>query len=390
MRISKILINHMTEPIGFQLDDLRIEFTVEAEQFTEITKQLTIWTDNYEAPVYQSKQEPFKNNYFDVPLTLIPRTRYHVEIAIRDTNHELFTKESFFETGKMDESFQADWIAHPDKSIQNTLFQKKISVKSQVAKARLYATGLGIYEAYINGEKVGDEYLTPGVTAYDQWIQVQTYDVTAAFQKAADHELLFTTGDGWYKGTLGFDGGMKNIYGDQQCVIGEFHVTYEDGQTEIISTDSSWVTTSGKVTKSEIYYGEDLNDTLIPSDWQSVILLDQNKALLQDRLSLPIKIMERLPIQEILETPAGEQVLDFGQNQTGWMEFYNREPKGTKLVFQMGEILQEGNFYRENLREARASFVYISDGEEKWVRPHFTFYGYRYVKVEGNTQALKG
>ena len=86
----------MTEPIGFQLDDLRIEFTVEAEQFTEITKQLTIWTDNYEAPVYQSKQEPFKNNYFDVPLTLIPRTRYHVEIAIRDTNHELFTKESFF------------------------------------------------------------------------------------------------------------------------------------------------------------------------------------------------------------------------------------------------------------------------------------------------------
>ncbi|MDT2397265.1 family 78 glycoside hydrolase catalytic domain [Enterococcus avium] len=389
MNISKILINHMTEPIGFQLDNLRIEFTVEAEQFTEITKQLTIWTDNYEAPVYQSKQEPFETNYFDVPLTLIPRTRYHVEIAIRDTNHELLTKESFFETGKMDEPFQADWIAHPDNAIQNTLFQKKISVKSQVAKARLYATGLGIYEAYINGEKVGDEYLTPGVTAYDQWIQVQTYDVTAAFQKAADHELFFTTGDGWYKGTLGFDGGMKNIYGDQQCVIGEFHVTYEDGQTEIISTDSSWVTTSGKVTKSEIYYGEDLNDTLTPSDWQSVILLDQNKALLQDRLSLPIKIMERLPIQEILETPAGEQVLDFGQNQTGWLEFYNREPKGTKLVFQMGEILQEDNFYRENLREARASFVYISDGEEKWVRPHFTFYGYRYVKVEGNTQALR-
>ena len=76
MRISKILINHMTEPIGFQLDDLRIEFTVEAEQFTEITKQLTIWTDNYEAPVYQSKQEPFKNNYFDVPLTCLPKKAF--------------------------------------------------------------------------------------------------------------------------------------------------------------------------------------------------------------------------------------------------------------------------------------------------------------------------
>ncbi len=88
-----------------------------------------------------------------------------------------------------------------------------------------------------------------------------------------------------------------------------------------------------KSNKSEIYYGEDLNDTLTPSDWRSVILLDQNKALLQDRLSLPIKIMERLPIQEILETPAGEQVLDFGQNQTGWMEFYNRNPKAQNLFF---------------------------------------------------------
>ena len=93
----------------------------------------------------------------------------------------------------------------------------------------------------------------------------------------------------------------------------------EDGQTEIISTDSSWVTTSGKVTKSEIYYGEDLNDYINPSDWQSVILLDQNKALLQDRLSLPIKIMERLPIQEILETPAGEQVLDFW-SKSDWLD----------------------------------------------------------------------
>ncbi len=98
--------------------------------------------------------------------------------------------------------------------------------------------------------------------------------------------------------------------------------------------------------------------------------------------------MEQLSVQKLLDTPLHEQVLDFGQNQAGWFEFYNREPKGTKLVFQVGEILQAGNFYRDNLREARASFVYISDGEEKWVRPHFTYFGYRYVKVTGNTSPL--
>ncbi|MBO0451775.1 alpha-L-rhamnosidase [Candidatus Enterococcus murrayae] len=388
MKISSILINHMTEPVGFQLDDLRIEFIVDADHFIELNKQVTIWTNDYNQPVYQSEKQPFENNYFDVPLKMSPRTRYHVEISLSDADNNHFSKTSFFETGKMDEAFQADWIAHPDKTIQNTLFKGSFTPKAKVASARLYATGLGIYEASIDGEKVGDEYLTPGVTAYDQWVQVQTYDVTEAFQGTNSHELLFTTGDGWYKGTLGFDGGQANIYGDQHCVIAEYHVNYTDGTSEIITTDDSWLTTSGNVTKSEIYYGEDLDDTKTPGDWQAAIVLNKEKSLLQDRLSLPIKIMERLSVQEILETPAGEQVLDFGQNQTGWLEFYNREPKGTKLVFQMGEILQKDNFYRENLREARAAFVYISDGEEKWVRPHFTFYGYRYVKVEGNTQSL--
>lgn len=389
MNISTILINHMIEPIGFQLDSLRIDFTVEANQYTEVTKQLVIWTTSYEQPIYKSDKQRFETNFFDVSLDLTPRTHYHVEVSLYDSDTLLCAKESFFETGKMSEPFEAEWIAHPDKNIQNTLFKKDVRVPMKVTNARLYATGLGIYETYINGDKVGDEFLSPGVTAYDQWVQVQTYDVTEAFQKSDQIKLSFSTGDGWYKGTLGFDGGKKNIYGDQQQVIAEYHLRYEDGSTEIISTDATWLTTSGKITKSEIYYGEDLDDTIIPANWQPVIVSEKDKALLQDRLSLPVKIMERLPVQEILETPAGEQVLDFGQNHTGWLEFYNREPKGTKLVFQMGEILQEDNFYRENLREARAAFVYTSDGEEKWVRPHFTFYGYRYVKVEGNTQTLE-
>jgi alpha-L-rhamnosidase len=389
MKISTILINHMTEPVGFQLNDLRIEFIVESSHFIELSKQLTIWIEDKEHPVYQTKKQHFDNNYFTVDLELQPRTRYHVEVTLYDNDGQTFSKQSYFETGKMNEPYQADWIAHLDKTIQNTLFQKKFINKSNIASARLYATGLGLYEAYIDNKKVGDEYLTPGITAYDQWIQVQTYDVTNALQQDTQHTLLFSTGDGWYKGTLGFDGGKNQIYGDQHCIIAELHVTYTDGSTEIVATDPSWQTTSGNITKSEIYYGEDLDDTKPVTNWQSSILIEQNKSLLQDRLSLPVKVMERLQVQELITTPAEEQVLDFGQNQTGWLEFYNQEPKGTKLVFQMGEILQEGNFYRENLREARAAFVYISDGEKKWVRPHFTFYGYRYVKVEGNTKPIK-
>lgn len=386
MNITQILINHMQEPIGFQLNDLRIEFQVEAEHFSQATKQLTIWTEDRSNPVYQI-ETVYDHNYFDVPLTLSPRTRYQVEIVVT-TKTGMVSAQSFFETGKMAEPFRGDWIAHADKDIQNTLFKKEVTITKPVQKARLYMTALGVYETYVNGRKIGDEYLAPGITAYDQWIQVQTYDVTEALAASGQHELLISAADGWYKGTIGFDGGKDHIYGDQHRAIAEYHLYYEDGTEEIIPTDASWLTTAGNVTRSAIYYGEDLDDTYSEKDWQPVTILDSEKRQLQDRLSLPIKVMERLPVQELLHTPADEQVLDFGQNQAGWLEFYNREPKGTKLVFQMGEILQEGNFYRENLREARAAFVYISDGEEKWVRPHFTYYGYRYVKVSGNTQPL--
>lgn len=331
----------MIEPIGFQLDSLRIDFTVEANQYTEVTKQLIIWTTSYEQPIYKSDKERFETNFFDVSLDLTPRTRYHVEVSLYDSDTLLCAKESFFETGKMSEPFEAEWIAHPDKSIQNTLFKKDVRVPSKVTNARLYATGLGIYETYINDDKVGDEYLSPGVTAYDQWVQVQTYDVTEAFQKSDQIKLSFSTGDGWYKGTLGFDGGKKNIYGDQQQVIAEYHLRYEDGSTEIISTDATWLTTSGKVTKSEIYYGEDLDDTIIPANWQPVIVSEKDKALLQDRLSLPVKSWNASLFKKFLRplqmskslilvkiTPAGSSFIIANRREQSlfskWEKFYRK------------------------------------------------------------------
>lgn len=390
MEISQILINHMIEPIGFQLNDLRIDFKIQADTFMPVKKQLTIWTTDKTLPVYQTEELPYQENYFNVALNLTPRTRYQIEISLLDEDQIITTAQTFFETGKMHETFTAKWIANEDKNIQNTLFKKEISLNKPVETARLYMTGLGLYETYIDGQKVGDEYLTPGITAYDQWVQVQTYDITTAFtQIDRTHELLISTADGWYKGNYGFEGGQENIYGDWQKAIAEYHITYKDGTTERIITDASWQTTSGKITKSAIYYGEDLDDQITLEHWQPVVVLEEETNVLQDRLSLPIKVKEYLPVQSIIETPAQEQVLDFGQNQAGWLAFYNREPKGTKLVFQVGEILQEGNFYRDNLRDARAAFVYISDGEEKWVRPHFTYYGYRYVKIEGNTKPLQ-
>ncbi|MCX8720817.1 MULTISPECIES: alpha-L-rhamnosidase [unclassified Lactobacillus] len=386
MEISQISINHLAAPLGYDFDNhLHIDFEItSSEPMQELKKKIVV---KAEETVYASDWQDYDHNFFDFELALTPRTRYEVTISVKTPAKEI-SKSSFFETGKMDEPFTASWIGNEDKNLQNTLLEKLFTLKQKVASARLYMTGLGVYEAYLNDEKIGDELLAPGVTAYDHLVQVQTYDVTSALQASPDQKLLILLGDGWYKGNFGFDGGQDNIYGDQQIAIAELYVQYEDGSTEKIVSDESWQTTSGKVTKSAIYYGEDYDDTREITAWQPAKVIDHSKSVLHDRLSLPLKVEEYLPVKEIIQTPAGETVLDFGQNQAGWPEFFNREQSGTTLKLQVGEILQNGNFYRNNLREARAAFDYTSNGEQKWVRPHFTYYGYRYVKVTGNTKPL--
>lgn len=383
MEIKNILINHMTKPLGFDLSGLRIEFEIKTATNLKLEKKLELLVD--QKIVYQTDWQVYDNNYFEPDLELQPRTKYTVLIKVRNVEQNLVAEQtSFFETGKMNEAFTGQWIGNSDKTIQNTLLKRDVKVSKPIKKARIYMTGLGVYELNINDKKVGNEFLAPGVTAYDKWIQVQTYDVTDAFKKGLN-TLLISLGDGWYKGNFGFEGGKNNIYGDQQRAILELHLTYQDDTKELIISDGSWQTTAGSITKSAIYYGEDLDDTLKPNSWTKAIVLDEPTDLLEDRLSLPLTVQEYLPAKELIHTPAGEQVIDFKQNHAGWMEFYNREPKGTKLTFEVGEILQNGNFYNKNLREARASFTYISDGTNKWVRPHFTYFGYRYLKVSGNT-----
>lgn len=390
MQITNLQVNHMNHPLGFELSDLRIDFSItDTVTADHPQKQLIITVAGQKQPFYESGWEAFNNNYFDLAaLELTPKTRYQATVSVKN-GHETAQAATWFETGKMDEPFTAEWIANPDKNIQNTLFKRCFKLDQAIANARLYMTGLGLYEARLNHAQVGDEFLAPGVTAYDQRVQVQTYDVTDQLQ-IGENELLVGTADGWYKGNYGFDGGKDNIYGDQHRVIAELDVTYADGTTTQINTDGQWLTTAGPVTKSSIYYGEDFDATWEPAAWQPVtVLTTADKAVLKDRLSLPLKAEKKLPVKEVIHTPAGETVLDFGQNQAGWMEFYCDEPKGTKITLEAGEILQQGNFYRGNLREARAAFTYIADGEAKWVRPHFTYFGYRYLRVSGNTKPVK-
>lgn len=172
-------------------------------------------------------------------------------------------------------------------------------------------------------------------------------------------------------------------YGESLAALVEIHIRYEDGTEEIIGTDETWKARKSRIVSSGIYSGEVYDTTLDISEAFGTEVIELGYDRLSSRLSPAITVHEKIKPVEVIQTPAGETVLDMGQNMVGWLQFHCKAPAGTKLYFQFGEILQDDNFYNENLRSAEAEFTYISDGRERDVRQHFTFYGFRFVKVTG-------
>lgn len=388
MRITKCKMNHMTNPIGYAFDTVRLSYLIEdAVGKAQSEARILVARDTaLEEIVYDSgfvKDLDFIG--VDIPMELLPRTRYYWKVTAHVEQEEIESQVNYFETGKREEAWEARWISS-EKAERHPIFfrdlgdQDRSLVTRTIADARLYICGLGLYEAYLNGKKIGNELLTPYCNNYKKWVQYQTYDITEELSQGTKMEVL--VGDGWYLGRFGFYSGLvKEEKPQVQRLIAEIHVTYTDGTTSVIGTDESWKVRRSNITFSNIYDGEIVDNTLEEAPAEDVILLTDELPLVE-RYSIPVVTHEEFR-GKLLTTPAGERIFDIGQNLSGLFSLKVNEPKGTKIQLQMGELLQNGNFYRDNLRSAKAQYTYISDGKEHVITPHFTFYGFRYVKVEG-------
>lgn len=382
MKIDHLKINHLVNPVGNQLDHPTVSYVVEdTKAFFQKSAEILVASDkDFADIVYDSKErEDIRGIAFELPAVFAPETKYYWKvIASTDLGERAESEKAWFITPK-NTAWTAEWITPCAAAETQVIMYKTVDVKKAVKKAIMSMVGLGLYEFYLNGEKQGEECLLPGFCAYDAWIPFQTFPVSLQFGKNNIEVML---GDGWYKGWYGLRK-TENNYGDRLALIAELHIWYEDGTEEIVGTDPTWKAKNSPVTYSGIYPGEIFEpgiDTEKIYDTE-IIRLDKNK--LQPRLDPPITVHERIRPIEVIHTPAGETVLDMGQNMVGWLQFHCKAPRGTKIRFQFGEILQGGNFYNGNLRTAKAEFIYISDGTEREVRQHFTFYGYRYVKITG-------
>ncbi|MBI1256341.1 MAG: Bacterial alpha-L-rhamnosidase [Chloroflexi bacterium] len=399
MKISHLKTNHIVNPLGFAIDQPTLSWMVEDTDDTiQTAAQVVISHDpDFRQIVFDSGKVDgagIDNVAYRVQLLLQPRTRYFWKVRVWGEREHAESETAWFETAKLGESWQAIWIT-PDweENLTHPNLYRYFDLPAQAVAARAYICGLGLYHFELNGQKVGAEYLTPYCNAYDQWIQYQTFDITNQLTTGSNLVSVML-GNGWYKGRYGANGGAVNFYGDCFALICEIHITLENGDEIVIGTDADWKAQPSPVIESSIFDGETYDSRIgkaIPSPSGSFAVkpFEIDMSRLEARRSLPVGIIEQIKPLAVLHTPAGETVLDMGQNMTGWVRFRTNAPAGSQLYLQFGEVLQDGNFFRDNLRTAKAEYVYIADGNNAVVEPYFTFFGFRYVKVTGWVGDLK-
>ncbi|MBR2315128.1 MAG: family 78 glycoside hydrolase catalytic domain [Clostridia bacterium] len=269
---------------------------------------------------------------------------------------------------------KADWI-HPSRDLGKVcpLFRKDFCIDKQVDSALLYASARGVYEATLNGQRVGDFIMAPGWTSYHNRIQVQTYDVTELLQEK--NSLILQLAEGWFWR-------LKNP--KPKAVIAQLHIAYTDGTVQDIGTDESWLVAESNLRFCHLYDGIVYDATHVPVfDTNAVIAKDISQNLLIAQEGETVKEQERLSVKEIITTPKGETVLDFGQNMTGYLEITIDAKEGDEVSFSFGEILdKKGNFYNDNYRSAKALYKYTCKEGRQTYKPTLTFYGFRYVRVD--------
>ncbi len=271
---------------------------------------------------------------------------------------------------------RTSWIMSPvDTGLTPISFFHDLTIQKPLKKAVWEITSIGVYAAYINGIRVGDEVLAPGFTDYFARVQVQSYDVTHLL--GTSNRLEIGVGPGW-----GIDfRGHGHRFAKQISLWAKLTLTDTDGTRTVIGTNTDWEVTTSQITHSELYHGEtvDLTAPITPLG-KAVRTRIKGKRIPQ--LGEKIREQERIAPVSLIRTPAGETVIDFGQNLTGYVEIRIQGKRGDRIVLHHAEVLDKhGNFYTANMRSARNECIYILDGNENVCKPTFSFQGFRYVRL---------
>lgn len=412
VQLQNIRTEDLTNPIGLDITQPHFSWQLQSEKRN--VQQTAYEIKVQDAPKGTSGKATWStgkimgDQSIQVPYAgpaLMSGKRYQWQVRIWDNNGKasVWSAPAFFQMGMLKPAdWKASWIEPGFEEAPqrpSPLFRKEFSSTKKIRSATAYITAHGLYEAQINGQRIGDAYFAPGFTSYNKRLQYQVYDVTSHL-KQGNNAIAVTLGNGWYRGNFSF-GNTKNIYGKDIALLMQLDINYTDGTTASIVTDESWKSSTGAIRSSEIYAGELIdarqekkgwttagyND----KEWSGVKQASYSKEVLLATVNEPVKKHETFKPIRIFKTPQGDQVMDFGQNLAGWVMLKATGKAGDKITISHAEVLdKQGNFYTENLRTAKAQNTYIlKGGGEETFEPHFTWQGFRYIKVEGYPGELK-
>ena len=284
-------------------------------------------------------------------------------------------------------------LPDPQHPAQPALVRHAFTVDRPVRRARLFATAHGVYQVAINGRDVDDEVLKPGWTAYQWRLVHETTDVTDLLVDGENAVGVRLAG-GWWTERFGFRDTAARVYGEQPAVAVQIILDYTDGTSETIASGEGWrASGDGPTTRSGIYLGERFDARREPAGWSSPgfddhawspVRVDGDFPVPHARRSPGARRVAELPVREVITTPGGKTVLDFGQNLVGWLRLTARGEAGTTITLKHAEVLENGELGTRPLRAAEATdtFTLAGTGEETW-EPWSTFHGFRYAQVDG-------
>ncbi len=405
---GKLLTENTTDPLGLDVSNPRFTWQL-------ITENKNVTQSAYELIVKSGKATVWKTGKVESSQSvhiqyagpeLLSEKKYSWQVRIWDNagKASAWSQPATFQMAFLKSAdWKAKWIepGYTEDTIMRPcpLLRKAFTTSGKIVSATAYITSHGMYEAMINGKRVGDSYLTPGWTAYNKRLQYQVYDVTSLIS-TGKNAVGVMLGSGWYRGTIGYKNNI-NYYGKDIALLCQINIRYADGTTETINSDESWKSSTGEVIYSEIYNGETVDARLEKKGWTTpefndagwsgvkvsaypldLLIATRNEQVKKQEVFVPVKIFT---------TPAGEKVIDFGQNLVGLINMKVSGKAGDKVVLSHAEVLDRaGNFYTENLRAAKAQDVYILKGGAVEVfEPRFTWHGFRYLKIEGYPGEIK-
>lgn len=290
-------------------------------------------------------------------------------------------------TGGELKASRQQWADADTLSRRSIVLRRNVRVGKGVKSATIHITGLGCYELSLNRQKVGDAELTPAWSDYDKTIYYDTYDVTRQLHRGTN-EVRVMLGNGFYNEQGGRYHKLKISFGPPTLLF-SLHITYTDGHQERLVSNAEWQWAPSPITFNSLYGGEDYDARITPLRWQHAMVQESPRGTLRPQLCYPVKIMERHGVKQVIRRDS-ILVFDMGQNLAGFPEITVRGQRGQQIRITPAETLTPDHRCNQKQTGRPHYYTYTLSGRgtETW-HPRFSYYGYRYLQVEGDISALQ-